>query len=183
VLRVLLSGCSAAAVAAAIAGCGEEAPPRPDPPVRVSVAQPVDAATVRDGEVKLSGKVVPAGAAVIVGGETASVSDGEFAATVSLDPGTNVVDVMASAQGRSATMVAVRVTRVVTVEIPDVVGDKPDDAVDALRDAGLVPRLERSGGLFDDLFGGEISVCAMEPDPGEEVDRGATVRLAVSRLC
>src|SRR3954470_8648986 len=85
---------AAAAVCAMAGGCGGD---RPAPaPVRLQITAPSDEAVVRASEGELRGTVRPATATVTVEGHRAAVSGGAFHATVSLAPGTNVVDVMAS---------------------------------------------------------------------------------------
>jgi len=52
---------------------------------------------VRDETVVLRGTVSPAGATVLVHGRRVEVAGGTFEATVGLEAGTNVIDVLASA--------------------------------------------------------------------------------------
>src|SRR4051812_42409013 len=88
--------CTATLSAAVITACGGDARPAP-PPVRLVVSAPRDLDTVHDDHVEVQGSVRPAGAAVTVEGRRATVAGGSFHATVALEEGTNVVDVLASA--------------------------------------------------------------------------------------
>src|SRR3954466_3180497 len=115
----LLAAASPAAPAL-LAGCGGDRKPEPAlPPVRLTIDGPLDPATVDKGTVDVHGRVTPADARVLVGGDEAGVEGGAFSATVSLSPGANVIDVEAGAPRRAAAMTAVRVIRRVPVEIPD----------------------------------------------------------------
>jgi PASTA domain/Glucodextranase, domain B len=181
----LRTAAAAAAAAAALgaAACGADDPEPPAPPVRLGVQSPSDGAVVRDAEIEVRGRVRPFAAEVTVRGERAAVSGGEFSATVRLSEGANVIDVLASAPNRSPALTAVRVTRQVTVAVPDVGGDTPDEAVAALRAAGLVPTVRDGGGAFDDLFPGSPQVCEQTPPAGSEVTRGSTVTVVTAKIC
>ncbi len=182
VIRVAVAAALAAALPA-VAACGADAPAPPPPLVRLSVDAPADGAVVRDGAVEVRGQVRPAGAAVLVRGSRAAVSGGSFSATVSLDAGANVIDILASAPNRSPALTAVRVTRQVTVAVPDIGGDSAEEASAALRAAGLVPSERDGGGTFDDLFPGSPQVCEQEPKAGTQVDRGTTVTFVTAKIC
>jgi Glucodextranase, domain B/PASTA domain len=164
-----------------LAACGgdEKDPPR----VSLTVSEPVDTAVVRDEEVEVRGLVRPAEAEVVVRGRAATVSGGEFHATVPLDEGANVIDVGASADGRSAAFRAIRVSRRIVIEIPDLGGDARDDAVQRLEDLGLRPDVDEEGGLLDRFLPARWSVCRTDPEPGTDVDRGSRVIVTVSRAC
>jgi hypothetical protein len=164
-------------------GCGDAAPATPLQSVRLSVAEPGDTELVRTDRVAIVGRVDPADADVTVRGRRAPVADGEFRAEVGLDPGTNVVDVLASAPGHRPAMSALRVRRQVTVEVPDVAGDTPQEATDRLAGLGLDVREERSGGVLEMLLPGEPAVCETDPAAGDEVDAGTEVTLRVSKEC
>src|SRR3954454_21084843 len=111
---------AAAPITALAGGCGAD---RPAPaPVRLQITAPPDEAVVRDAQVQLRGTVRPATATVTVEGRRAAISEGEFHATVVLQPGTNVVDVMASAGEARPALTAIRIRRRVTVDVPDVTG-------------------------------------------------------------
>jgi Glucodextranase, domain B/PASTA domain len=167
----------------ALAGCGEAEREAPLAPVRLTLEAPSDLATVSDDSVDVRGSVAPAGARVLVAGEEADVHGGAFVKTVSLEAGANVIDVQAAAPRRPAAMTAVRVTRIVPVEVPSLSGLSPQDAVDALQALGLEADVESSGGLLDELLPGEEGVCFTTPDAGEEVRAGATIVVAVAKSC
>jgi hypothetical protein len=167
-----------------LAGCGDQEPPaRALPAVRLTVDAPLDTATVDDGTVKVRGHVRPASAQVLVAGDEAGTTGGAFSAVVSLEPGANVIDVQGSAPGRPAAMTAVRVVRRVPVEVPDLGGQAPADAIRALRALGLQPRVEDAGGLLDDILPGKVGVCRTDPEAGRRVKAGTTVRVGVAKSC
>lgn len=171
-------------LALAVAGCRDE--PEREPalaPVRLAVTVPADAAQVDADEVTVSGTVSPAGTPVLVAGEQAAVSGGTFSAEVDLDPGANVVDVVAGAPRRPAAMTAVRITRLVPVEVPDVDDRDPEEARAALEALGLEVEFSRGGGLFDGLLPGDPGVCGTEPGAGERVRPGSTVTVVVANAC
>ena len=173
----------AAGLALAAAGCGGDGADPPPPAVRVLMSAPGDGAVVRADAVRLRGSVVPAVAAVRVGGEPVAVRAGRFDARVGLESGGNVIDVMATAPDRSPAMTAVRVVRRLTVRVPDVGGDSPDGAVERLAAAGLRPRLSDVGGVIDEILPVDREVCETDPEAGATVDSGATVRVLVAKVC
>jgi hypothetical protein len=120
---------------------------------------------------------------VRVRGEPAHVRDGTFAAAVALEPGANVIDVIATARGREPAMTALRVVREMPVEVPDLEDAEISEAQERVADAGLELEVQESGGLFDELLGGEPAVCEQDPEPGALVRRGTTVVVAVARSC
>jgi hypothetical protein len=120
---------------------------------------------------------------VEVNGKSASVSGGSFDADVPLSPGENVIDVTASAPGRRPDADAVRVTRDMRVEIPDLVGQTSDDAKSRLKGLGLDVTEEHSGNFLDRFFGGQEQVCEVHPGSGELVDPGTTVTLTLAPDC
>jgi hypothetical protein len=166
-----------------LAACGGGGDDEPRKPVRVVMTGPGDGSVVRDDEVELTGSVTPAGALVSVQGEPVDVSAGAFSARVPLDPGGNVVDVMASADGMAPAMTAVRVVRRLTVRVPDLGGESPDGARERLAAAGLRADVVEAGGLIDDILPGGRSVCGTEPDAGSSVDSGTTVEVTVAKVC
>jgi beta-lactam-binding protein with PASTA domain len=128
--------------------------------------------------------VKPAGATVTVGGQPASVSGGTWRASVGLEPGVNVIDVLASAGGGRPALTAVRVRRLVEVAVPDLVGASEDDARRQLQDLGLKADVQRSGGgFFDSLLGGRPTVCETTPAAGEQVAPGSTVAVLTAKRC
>jgi Glucodextranase, domain B/PASTA domain len=174
---------AAAAVCALAGGCGGGDGPPPSP-VRLAVTSPGDMAVVRAATVDLRGTVRPASATVRVSGRRATVSgEGTFRATVSLEPGTNVIDVMASAGRARPALTAIRIRRRVSVAVPDVVGLLAADVKAKLADAGLKADVEDRDGLFGRLLPGQPTVCATDPSAGKEVDPGTTVHVEVSRSC
>ena len=169
-----------------VAGCGGDEGERAQRalvPVELDVTAPDDMAVVQSETVEVRGSVEPAGASVRVLGEAADVSAGTFRAEVPLEPGANVIDVMASARGRAAAMTAFRVTRELPVEVPDLDGLEVTEVEERLGEVGLVPDITERGGLLDDLLPGEPAVCEQDPEPGTEVRRGTTVRVQVARSC
>src|SRR5215216_4417063 len=90
-----------AAVALLVTACGDDPdPPRDEPDVRLTLTGPADAAVTRSDTVEIAGNVKPARAAVRVRGEDVAVDGGEFRTEVELEPGANLIDVAASANGR-----------------------------------------------------------------------------------
>ena len=176
-----------ACLATAAAGCGgddQQQARRPDPPVQLSVTSPADDSTVRSETVEVQGTVEPAGATVLVLGQKAPVSGGgSFSASVPLEPGANVIDVMATAGGRSPALTAFRVTREVPVSVPDLDGKSVDAVQTALGDLGLSAEIEQGGGLIEELLPGDPKVCEQDPEPGAQVRRGTKVHVVVSKSC
>jgi hypothetical protein len=178
---VIILACLATA-----AGCGGddgERAQRPAVPVELDINAPADMAVVQSDTVEVQGTVEPAGAAVRVMGERASVSGGNFRAQVALQPGANVIDVIATARGRATTMTAFRVTREVPVKVPDLDGLEVPEVESELSDAGLKPDITERTGLLDELLPGEPAVCEQDPAPGTEVRRGTTVHVEVAKSC
>jgi Glucodextranase, domain B/PASTA domain len=172
--------------AATIAGCGgdgEERAQRAPPAVALAVTAPDDGSVVRTETVEVRGIVEPAAAAVRVLGREAAVSGGTFTAEVALDPGANVIDVIAAARGRGPAMTAVRVTRELPVQVPDLGGLEAAEAQEKVEEVGLELEVSETGGLLDELLPGEPAVCEQTPAPGDEVRRGTTVHVEVSRSC
>src|SRR3954452_10222279 len=150
-LRSLL----ALACALTLAGCGSTPAPRKAlAPVRLTVDAPQDPSTVDASTVEVHGQVWPPGATVLVAGDEAGVDRGGFSAVVDLHEGANVIDVTAGAPRRSAAMTAVRVTRQIPIEIPDLAGASPQEATDRLHALGLKVQIEHGGGLLDDILPG-----------------------------
>lgn len=177
----LLAG---AACALLMTGCGGGKHATAQAPVRLQVTSPPDQGTVREGSVEIRGTVLPSSATVLVRGQKADVSGGSWSAQVSLEPGVNVVDVTASAGSARPALTAVRVRRVVEVEVPDVSGLSADDAQKQLEDADLKADLQTDkGGFFDGLLGGSPSVCDTEPAAGQKVSPGTTVTVHLARDC
>jgi hypothetical protein len=168
----------------AVAGCGEEERPPPDPaPVRLTIEAPPDTSTVKEDSVEVRGRVSPPRAAVEIQGKSAQVSNGAFSATVALEEGANVIDVDATMPGRSAAFAALRVTFDPRVTVPDLTGVQDDEAADRIEALGLDPSLEATGGLFDELRSGPRRVCESDPPAGSVVDPGSGVTLKTAKRC
>jgi hypothetical protein len=173
-----------AACALLMTGCGGDKPAAAQAPVRLQISAPTDQDTVREDRVEIRGTVLPSGATVVVRGEKADVSGGSWTAQVSLEPGVNVVDVMASSGSARPALTALRVRRVVEVDVPDVTGLSADDAQKELEDADLKADLQTDkGGFFDDLLGGSPNVCDTDPAAGTSVTPGTTVVVHLARDC
>jgi Glucodextranase, domain B/PASTA domain len=176
-----------ACLAAFAAGCGGDGEPRAQKPpaaVELDVDSPEDMATVRSATVAVRGTVSPAGSVVRVLGRAASVTaGGTFTATVPLQPGENVIDVMATARGRGPALTAFRVTREVPVEVPDLGGMNVEEIHDRLGAAGLGVQVEHGGGLLEELLPGDPAVCKQDPEAGAKVRRGTTVHVVVAKSC
>ncbi len=171
------------ALLAALSGCGETERERARPPVRIEILAPSDLTEVDDDTIEVRGTVVPAGARVLVAGEAADTDDGEFAATVELEAGANVIDVQAGAPERPAAMTALRVVRIVPVEVPVLDGLSPEEAADTLTGIGLVADVRETGDLLDEVFFGDPGVCGTEPAAGTLVRPGSTVTVEVQGAC
>jgi Glucodextranase, domain B/PASTA domain len=171
---------------ATAAGCGgddNERAQRTPVPVQLDVNEPADMAVVQSDAVEVRGTVEPAGATVRVMGERADVSGGTFRASVALEPGPNVVDVIATARGRGTAMTAFRVTRELPAKVPDLDGLEVQEVEDRLADAGLKADITERTNLIEELLPGEPAVCEQDPEPGSEVRRGTTVRVEVAKSC
>jgi hypothetical protein len=167
----------------ALSACGETPRPATEPRVKLKLDAPDNGGSILADRVAVRGTVTPADAAVRVAGEDAEVSDGAFTAQVALQPGGNVIDVTASSPGQRPATDAVRVIRDMRVPVPKVVGRTPDDAVTALRTAGLTSVEERGGSWIDRLLPGDIEVCATRPEAGVLLDKGSRVTLETARNC
>jgi hypothetical protein len=181
-----LAAAAVAAAGAALGACGEEEPVRPPPPlrpVRLQLTLPADAAVVRGGTVDVRGRVAPAVAEVTVLGRPALVTQGRFTAVVPLEPGANVIDVIATAPRRKPALTALRVTRDVLVTVPQLAGVEQDELEQVLAPLGLRAEVERGGGILDLLRPGASAVCAQDPQPGARVRRGRSVRVVVAKRC
>jgi Glucodextranase, domain B/PASTA domain len=184
--HVLVLACLCAAAATGCGGSGDNSKraQRPAPAVELKVTEPADMTTVRSETVTVKGTVTPAGAAVLVVGQKAPVSGGgSFTATVPLEPGANVIDVMATAAGRTPALTAFRVTRELPVTVPDLGGKTVADVEKALAGLGLKPDVEKGGGLIEDLLPGDPAVCEQDPSAGTQVRRGTSVHVVVSKSC
>jgi hypothetical protein len=152
-------------------------------PVTLTITEPADGGVVSGAAVTVRGRVWPREAVVLVQGRRAAVSGGAFQADVELREGTNVIDVMASAGRRRPALEAIRVRRPATVEVPDVVGLPPEEAVAELERRGLTADVEQRDDLLGRLLGRDEAVCESDPPAGRRAEVGATVALTVSRRC
>jgi glucodextranase-like protein/PASTA domain-containing protein len=177
----------AACLAAVAGGCGgddDKQAQRTPAAVDLTVSSPSDMATVRAESVEVQGTVAPANAAVMVLGQRAAVSGGgTFKAKVALEPGANVIDVMATAPVRGPAMTALRVTREVPIEVPALDGKSVDEVQSTLGGLGLKAEVEEGGGLLEDLLPGDPAVCTQDPEAGAQVRRGTSVHVMVSKSC
>src|SRR4051794_32400709 len=116
-MRARVIAVAAAVVAtAAVTGCGKSGPaPKALAPVRLRLDAPADLVRMDADTVEVRGRVWPADATVLVQGRSADVTGGIFSATVRLDPGANLVDVVAGAESRPSAMTALRVVRLIPV--------------------------------------------------------------------
>src|SRR3712207_3541710 len=90
-----------ACLAVAAPGCGggdERPPPQALLPVELEVTAPDDLAVVQTDTVVVRGTVRPGAAGVRVMGRSAQVGGGRFSAEVPVQPGANVIDVIATAR-------------------------------------------------------------------------------------
>ena len=176
---------AAVACSVGFAACGgDDGPPAaPSEHVRLEISAPSDGSTLRRGTADVRGSVSPRSSAVTVLGRPALVEDGRFTAVVPLDPGVNVIDVMATAPRRLPAMTAVRVTRDILVTVPDLTGLLEDELEARLEPLGLELDVERGGGLFDVLRPGQPVVCRQAPSPGARVRRGREVQVVVAKRC
>ncbi len=172
------------AVALLTAACGDDPePPRAEPLVRLTLSGPDDGATMQSGTVEVTGSVKPARAAVQVLGRDVSVDGGEFRTEVELEPGSNLIDVAASANGRRPDFAALRVVFEERVSLPDVVGRDADTAQEELEGLGLEVTQEDAGSFLDGLLPGDPKVCEMQPGAGARVLPGSGVTMRVARDC
>ncbi len=120
---------------------------------------------------------------LVVGQAVKPGAGGSFSATVSLVPGTNLVDVIASAAHARPAMDALRVIRYVLVTVPDVTGEGPGDAAAAIRGAGLKPQLHGDSDPFAFLLPLSEQVCSQSPSGGDQVNPNSTVTIRLGKLC
>jgi hypothetical protein len=177
----------AASTALLAASCGGSDPEaraaRALPPVRITVTAPVGSATTRESHLTVRGSVTPRDASVRVLGRSAEVVAGTFTAEVDLDPGTNVIDVAATAPAYAPALTAFRVTREMPVKVPDLSGLSPDDARKRVTALGLELDQRDGGGLLEPLLPGDPGVCEQDPGAGDDAVRGTTVHVVVAKRC
>lgn len=163
-------------------GCGKRERTPALAPVRLALTAPEDMAELDARTVTVTGTVTPASARVLVDGREASVRGGAFTAEVPLEGGANVIDVQASAPRHPAAFTAVRVTRLVPVAVPDLEGEAPADAADALEALGLQAEVRKINPI-DFVLPGTPGVCGTDPGTGEKVRVGTVVTLLVQKSC
>ena len=144
---------------------------------------PQDGATVRAETVAVEGTVQPAGARVQVLGKDVGVEGGRWHAEVPLEPGANLVDVAASADGRRPAFASLRIVLEVRVTVPDVTGDDADSAQDQLEGLGLKVVDGGRRRLPRPAAPGRSRRLLDQPEPGTQVLPGTDVTLAVARDC
>ena len=182
--RVLIVVPAAAALAGGCANDDDRPDAAPPPePVRLEITAPADAATVRGGNVDVRGRVSPAVSAVTVLGRPALVTEGRFTAVVPLEPGANVIDVIATAPRRRPALTALRVTRDILVSVPQLAGVEEDELERVLAPLGLRAEVQRGGGILDVLRSGPTIVCEQDPEAGTRVRRGRSVQVVVAKRC
>jgi hypothetical protein len=183
--RKRLAVTAAAAITAAIVlgACGRSAVHHVAP-VQLSQLSPSDGARVSTDRITVSGTVKPEHASVmILGRRITPATDGHFSATVDLQVGTNLIDVIAAAKRARPALTALRVTRYVLISVPSVEGRGPRAAAAAIRAVGLVPKVEGSSDPFSFLVPLSSQVCNQSPAAHAHVVPGTTVTLSVSKVC
>jgi hypothetical protein len=182
-LRIVIC-CAALAVVGGCGGDDKKPPAKPQKPVSLTIDQPSDTSVVQDGTVTVHGRVEPTTASVRVLGRPAAVSGGSFDIVVPLEPGANVVDVIATASRHAPALTAFRVTREVLVVVPDLSGQTADASESALSAIGLKLDAQRGSDSFiDGLLPGSPKVCEQQPSAGEKVHKGSTVQVVVAKGC
>ena len=166
-----------------LAACGADARPATTPRVQLKLSAPGDGRSLRAETVAVSGTVYPSGSAVSVSGQAAEVSGGTFKATVALQPGGNVIDVIATAPGRRPASDALRVIRDIRVQLPLLAGHERVEAFDQLKGLGLKAVEKRDDSWIDRLIPGTDTVCAIHPSAGTLVQPDSRVTVEVSRNC
>ncbi len=168
--------------AATLAGCGSASTPAQL--VRLSITRPVEGASTLGAQVLVSGTVAaPAPATVLVGGRQATVSGDAFSARVAVQPGSNLIDVLAGAPGARAAMSAVRVYRELPVAIPDVDGLSPSEASAELGRLGLGVQVYDVSTFFQSVLPLSKRVCTSIPLAGHSVAPGSSVAIQVAKVC
>jgi hypothetical protein len=180
---VLLRTVAAAAAALVVCACGQVAR-RPAGPVRLTLTSPADGSRIEASNATISGVVSPRSARVLVVGKAVKRgAGGSFSSTVSLEPGTNLIDVIASAPRARPAMTALRVIRYVLVTVPAVTGRSPGYAAAVIRGAGLKPQLDGDSNPFAFLLPLSEHVCSQSPSGGTQVNPNSTVTIRLGKLC
>lgn len=193
--------------ALSIAGCGSDSGGGVAAAPTIKITSPVPDQILRTSPVAVRGVVTPATATVQVAGREARVRDGLFDATVPLADGENVLDVIAVVDGKQPVTTSVTVTRGRTKKqidaaiakrrtkqraaaevernttvVPDVVGDRLDEAAVRLGDAGLGYDTV-GGGVAGIVNETNWTVCDATPPAGTRVENGRSITLVVRRIC
>jgi hypothetical protein len=166
-----------------LAACGETPRATTEPRVKLKLELPDDGGSIRAAAIEVRGSVTPADAAVQVGGQDAEVDGGSFKASVKLDPGGNVIDITATSPGRRPATDAVRITRDMTVVIPDLTGQTYDAAAADLAKVNLKATEERGGSWIDRVLGADIRVCGTSPKAGTAVLPDTAVTIVTGPDC
>lgn len=167
-----------------LGACGSTARPPAAAPVRLTLSSPADDARIDASNTRISGTVSPRTARVLVLGRPVTPdANGGFSAAVALAPGTNLIDVIASARHARPAMTSLRITRYVLVSVPNVTGESPNDAAKAIHNAGLTPQLQSSSNPFGFLIPLRDQVCSQSPGGNAQVAPGSTVTLNVGKVC
>jgi hypothetical protein len=179
--RALSRICLVAGFAAGLVGCGTAA--RPARQIQLRISAPADGTTVTSGSITVSGSVSPVGATVLVLGRSVPVDHGAFSTSVTLAPGSNLLDVLAGSPRAQAAMTAVRVYRQMLVSIPTLTSDSPTGAVRALEALGLSAHVQDNDSFLAFLIPSSPSVCGTTPAAGHRVALGTDVTVSVSKSC
>jgi hypothetical protein len=171
----------AALTAVVFGGCGAAA--RSEPQIQLHLSEPADGVVVTSASVTVSGSVSPAGARVLVLGRVIPTAHGTFSTQVQLQPGTNLVDVLAGAVRAKAAMTAVRVYRQILVTVPNLGNDSPATATKALQALGLKVHVVDTDPFYSFLIPGSKGVCGISPNSGHRVLPGTTVTITESKTC
>jgi hypothetical protein len=164
-------------------GCGQASKP-PGAPVRLSLQAPPDDVRVVATSATVKGDVMPARARVLILGHSVPTDvHGHFSTRVALSPGTNLIDVIASAPRARPAMVALRVIRYLLVTVPDITGRSPASAIAVLRAHGLKPILRGDGNPLSFLLPFSMQVCSQSPSGGARVQPNSTVTLQPGQVC
>ena len=100
-----------------------------------------------------------------------------------LEPGANVIDVIATAPRRKAALTALRVTRDILVTVPQLADVEEEELERVLEPLGLRAEVQRGGGILDVLRSGPTVVCEQDPPAGARVRRGRTIQVVVAKRC
>jgi hypothetical protein len=172
-----------ALLALLVVGCGNRTLPAAAP-VKLTVESPTDGARQVADSATITGVVAPHHARVLVLGHSVSADrSGHFTASVPLVPGTNLIDVIASAPRAQPAMLSLRVTRYVLINVPDVTGRSPNDAVARIRAAGLTPVLHADSNPLSFLLPFSTQVCNQSPSGGSRVEPDTRVTLNAGKVC